>query len=245
MTIALIRPESIQMAEAKPFKIELPDAERGRDQRDLDRLNVLNARLAKPAKPRGRMSADDARAADLAERDELERRPIRQAERQWERDAAAETIKLAEARGEEVERAPSGKINIWTRDSLRNLLNAGKLTVDQYETGMKLREAYERRDAGLGSQMDGIGGAGSPTYDNSASVFYGVQTGKALARLSVIEREVAIQCRHEPAALQMLREIVGRGKAVRDFGRTPSVFDRHAKALAMALDVADAVIRGR
>jgi hypothetical protein len=243
-TTTLTRPTGAATV-SKAFRIELPDAERGRDERDLRLLDEINARLDKPPVRRSGMSAEKAREADLRARAALERKPYAKAEEDAVKAGIEEAAQLAEARGEDVDRpANSNKLDIRSRDSLRNLLNAGKLTHDQYDTGAQLREAYERRDT-LGSQMSGLLATGSPTYDNSAAVFYGVQTAKALARISVIEREVAIQCRTEPAALQMLREVVGLGKAITAFGRSDSVLERHTKALAMALDVADAVIRGR
>lgn len=252
----------------KPFLIELPDAERGRSQADLRLLDEINARLAKPPARRNGMTAEQARSADLKARDALERRTAEKVEAEALRQKLEEAARLAELRGEEVERDPGGKLNIRTRDSLLNLANAGKLSEGQLAAGRTLRAAYESRSVGLGSQMDAIRTIGtSPTYDNRKAVWAGIHRAQALQLVGWVERAILVgYFRNERGmvidvdgwkelfetrkvqthlALTMIRAVCGEGKALRDLGRSPTVFDRHATALATALDVADAVIRGR
>lgn len=265
MTIALIsRPESIQMAEAKPFKIELPDAERGRDQRDLDRLDVLNARLAKPPKPRGRMSADDTRKADLAERAELERRPNVLAERQWARDAAEETATLATARGAEIQRSPGGRLEIVSHDALRRLLQCGKLSPEQHEAGEALRECYEMRSSDANSQLANLVQSGT-AHDNHS--FVGTRFTRAMAsnraqavELAVltgmfrlkdgsllrIEAHQAFAAHGAPQphlALAVLRKVCAENIGLTEQGRGRA-FERNSKALLIALDITHECLMG-
>jgi hypothetical protein len=173
----------------KPFLIELPDAERGRDERDLARLDVLNARLSKPPKPRGRISADEARAQDLAERDELENRPHVQAERVWAKAANDETARLAHIRGEAATTNSSGRLEIISRDPLRRLLNSGKLTVEQHEAGEALRECYEARSGDANSQLAELVQSGS-AHDNHR--FVATRYTRALATDRAQAVEIAV-----------------------------------------------------
>lgn len=155
-----------------------------------------------------------------------------------------ETVALAEARGEEVHRGARGQVSVTSRDPLLSLLRGGRLTHDQFDAGAKVKEMYERRFASLGSQMDGLGAASSPTYDNTKTVLEGIQRAKALQKIGQIEREVAIQCAQEPVALQMLRWVCEQGHSIRSASGGGRTHERYVRALAMALDVADSVIGG-
>jgi hypothetical protein len=250
------------------FKVELPDAERGRSADEIARLDVLNARLSRPPKARGRMSAEKARDADLEERNALEARPVLKADNDWAKTTADETERLALGRGEEVEkRTASGRVVIASRDQLLALLRAGNLTADQYDTAIAVRDLFEQRTAALGSQMGGLGSVKSPTYDNSSAVFYAYQAAAALQKLGNIERAILVggyrlrdgtystverwaEMFKAPAAppthvaLQMLKWVCDQNGSLRAFG-AGNTYYRNVKALALALDVADCVLRGK
>lgn len=223
-------------------KIELPAHERGWTEGDLRRLDRLRAKLARTdLKPKKREETEQELAALLAS-------PSVAAERAWRERSAAETVALAKERGEDVERTLS-RIRISSRDPLMSLLRAGHLTAEQYDTGVAVRELYERRNEGLGSQMGGLGHTSSPTYDNSPAVFQGLQRAKALQKVARIEREVALNAKDErgrsdPNALAMLRVVCGWGDNLASQGKGRA-FERNAKSLAVALDIAANVVRGR
>lgn len=256
------------MGDPKPFKVELPDAERGRSPAELRLLDEINARLAKPPVRRNGKSPEDARLADLRERDRLEHAATAKAEAEALRRSLQEAAQLAEARGEEVEADGADRLNIRTRDSLQNLANAGKLTSEQVSAGRKLRACYESRGAGLGSALADIRTMGtSPTYDNRKAVWAGLARGEAALLIGQVEGAIRVghfrtatgylidvdgwrelfRSRNvlPHVALQMLQEVVGHGKPITAFGQGPTVRERHTTALATALDMADAVIRGR
>lgn len=264
----LTRPTGVQSV-SKAFRIELPDAERGRSARDLARLEILNARLANPPKPRNGKTAEEARMIDLRERDAIETAPHVKAERDAVLAGLKEAAQLAKDRGETVEEDAVGRLHIRSRDSLQNLANAGKLTAEQVSAGRKLRTCYENRGDGLGSALTNIRTMGtSPTYDNRKAVWAGLKRGEEGILIGQVECAIRVgYFRHHKTAqiidiggwrewlserqvlphvaMQMLQEVVGHDKAITAFGRSDSVLDRHTRALALALDVADAVIRGR
>lgn len=216
-------------------KIQLPASERGWSDADLKRVDRLRAKLARTdLKEKQREKTEQELAALLAS-------PTVAAERAWREQMAAETVALAKGRGEEVERTLS-RIRVHSRDPLLSLIRAGHLTAEQYDTGIMVRDLYERRHEGLGSQMGGLGGTSSPTYDNSPAVFQGLQRAKALQKIGRIEREVALSAKDEhgrgdPNALAMLRAVCGEGKSLSSQGEGRA-FERNARSLARALDLA-------
>lgn len=250
------------MGAERPFKIELPDAERGRDQRDLDRLDVLNARLAKEPKARGRLSAEKAREEDLKERDAIESRPADLAEREWAREASEETASLAEARGEEVHRG--GRLEIVSHDALRRLLMCGKLTPDQHEAGEALRECYEKRSADVGSQLGDLT-PGASSHDNHKFVANRFVNTLATLRAQAVEIAVltglyrlkdgaVLQIEAHKAfaedgappphvALTVLRKICSENIGLTEQGRGRA-FGRNSRALVIALDITRECLMG-
>ncbi len=148
----------------------------------------------------------------------------------------AESIALEQARGGRVE-AGSGPVRMVDHDGLRSLLSVKDgLTAEQYDAGMAFREAWEARSGDLGSQLGGEGGAGG-VHVNDRYVKARLARAKKLQRLGAIIRAVAVECAAEPAALQMLQEVAGEGKALSAFGEGRA-FARHLAALKMALEVA-------
>jgi hypothetical protein len=133
------------------------------------------------------------------------------------------------------ERARARRAN--DRDPLKSLFKADRLTREQHETGQTVADLYRARSEGLGSQMDAIRTVSSPSRDNSAAIFNGVQRGIKLQRLGKIELAVATKCRAEPAALAMLRAVCGEGMSLSSQGEGRA-FERNLTALKMALDVA-------
>jgi hypothetical protein len=242
----------------KPFLIELPDAERGRTAAEVARLDILNARLAREPKARGRMSAEDARSADLAERDELENRPHIHAEREWARAANDETARLAKGRGEEAATSPSGRLEIVSRDPLRRLLNSGRLSPDQHEAAEALRECYEARAGDANSQLAEIVQSTSG-HDNHRFVatrytralatdraqavelailtgFYRLRDGSRLE----IKAHAAFKTIGSPpphVALTVLRDLCAHNIGLSEQAAGGRAFQRNSKALIIALDI--------
>lgn len=212
-----------------PIRSELPEAERGRSGDELKRLAHLDARIANPAISKAKREAAET------ERERLITAPQARAEQAWRDQATQETVDLAQARGEDVEVAKSGKVRVRTRDPLLSLLDGGHLTAEQYDTGLTLRDLYERRSEGLGSQMGAIGGTSSPTYDNSKAVFAGVQRAKAINHLAFVEARIVV--RLDVNALTLMRVVCERQLPLSCQGKGRA-FERNAKTLAKALDVA-------
>lgn len=247
----------------KPLRVHLPDAERGRSEMDIARFDKAVAALLNPREALTEVQQKE-RLRAIAD---IEAEPHRRRDATWLEDAQAETARLAQAREEDVERAPTGRISVTSRDPLLSLLRAGHLTTDQYDTGVEVRDMYERRSEGLGSQMDGIGGGSSPTYDNRPAVRRGIQRAKALLRIVRIEsavltgtfraddaklidvegwRELFADRKATPeVALGMFRWVCEHGNSIRSASSGSTSFDRNATALARALDVANVVIRGK
>jgi hypothetical protein len=246
--------KKLEQAEAEAVKAR-DEANSARDRGDV---KAHRAAVARERDAYGR-----ARILRRAIRDARER----QLDGRWAAQANAETEALARARGEQVDEEPTA-VSDWLRnpetgaiiregglpvlgteratarrvndrDPLRSLFDADHLTREQYDTGRVVIDLYDARVEGLGSSMRAMGGVTSRACDNSHMVFGGVQRGKALQRLGTIERQVALQCRDEPACLQMLRAVCGERKPLSWAGKGRA-FERHAKALARALDVASA-----
>jgi hypothetical protein len=208
---------------------ELPDRERGRGEDDLRRLDRLNARLSR------KDLSEKQRQAAIDERTALERAPAERADAAWREAVIGETTALEAARGHAVQRLKSGAVRVDSCPVLR-LLRIGKLTAEQFDTAMEVRDLYDARSEGVGSQLGAVNSAGG-AHNNDAYVFGKLQRAKALQRLGTIERRIALECRDEPTALQMLREVVGARKSLSAFGEGRA-FERNAKALARALDAA-------
>lgn len=222
---------------AAEVKIELPDDQRGRSEFDLKRLDVLNARLAKGSVRRGKLSAEESREADLKERQGLERATDVKAEQKWARGAAAESAARATASGAQVSEDKNGVKRILDSDPLAGLT---WLTTDQFEAGRVMRDCYLRRGEDAGAmEFTGMPGA---AHDHERFVGSRFLRAKATNIVARTEIAVALDCRHEPAALAMLRAVCGEGKTLTSQGRGRA-YDRNCKALAMALEIADSVIK--
>jgi len=220
----------------------LPDHERGRGEFDLRELDKINARLTRNAYvSTSQSTAAEKREADLKRREELEFKPVRNAEAKAVRDGLAETEALAESRGETVS-DDAGMRRILDRDPLLSLARGGHLTPDQLETGQTVRNLYDSRaaDAGAMDYEATRGGA----HNNDRFVKQRLDKAKASEMLGRIERAVAIHCSAEPACLVMLRAICERGATITSQG-TGRAYARNCKAIARALDVAEAVLARR
>jgi hypothetical protein len=110
-----------------------------------------------------------------------------------------------------------------------------KLTPDQFDTALEVRGMYEARSSDLGAME--YGDTGRAAHDHEAFVQSRGLRALKLQRLATIERSVALQCRDEPACLQMLRGVIGNGVNLSAFG-AGRAFARHLDALTRALDVA-------
>lgn len=206
-------------------QIQLPDDERGVSPDVVARFDRLNAKLGRrDLSPKQR----EATAAELAA---LEATPAKRADRAWLEATQAETEMLALARGEGVERSRSGQIRI-DRDPILSLMRCGHLTAEQFDTATEFRALYEARQSGIGAMN--YGDAGGGVHNNDRFVFVKLQAAKAAQRIGTAERRIALECRDEPAALQMFRGVIGEGKALSSFGKGRA-FERNLSALVRAL----------
>ncbi|MGE5500706.1 MAG: hypothetical protein ACM3W4_02135, partial [Ignavibacteriales bacterium] len=154
-----------------------------------------------------------------------------------------ETVALERARGGTVEEINLGPVRMKDRDGLRALLGVKDgITAAEYDAGLEYRAGYELRGADVGSAMGGE--ATATGHDNDRYVFTRLQRAKKLTRTAIIERTVALECMCEPEALNMLRRVAGDGFALSTQGEGRA-FERNLKALRRALQIADAIIRGR
>lgn len=223
-------------------RVTLPDAERGRSEYDLKRLDRINARLARGYKPHRGKSAEEQREEDLRRRDELEREISDRAEERSRLLAAAESDILAAARGETVEADKSGLRRVLERDSLLSLARGGKLTAQQLETGQEVRDLYDLRAA----DASAVEYTGMPAgrHDHERFVAKRFERAKACEMIGRIERTIAVKLSAEPVALVMVRAICERGMSLTSQGKGRA-FERNAAALAKGLDVAEDVLRRR
>lgn len=240
-------------------KIELPDHERGRSAEELRRLDRLNARLARPD------LKGEKRDSALRERERLERRVEEVREKAWQDESRDETAALAQARGEDIDRKGKGPIRVVSRDPLLSLLRKGHLTAEQYDAGVTLKDAYERRSEGVGSQLGAVNSVGG-AHNNDGCVMAGLQRAKALQRIGVVERCILAGFSRDPrtggqincdawrdfraqdaqphVALAVIRAVCSEGKALTSQGEGRA-FERNLKAFRIALDVAREAMGGR
>lgn len=122
---------------------------------------------------------------------------------------------------------------LFVRDGLLSARRSGYISEADYEFALACRGDYEARSGDGGSQLGESGGGG---HDNDRFVKTRLKRAKRTNRIAAVERAVAVACHDEPACLQMLREIVGAGKALSAFGEGRAV-ERHGAALARALRV--------
>ncbi len=243
-----------------PDRVSLPATERGRSERDLARLDVINARLTRGYQDKRGKTAAEQREEDLRRREALEREISDREEERRRLLAQAEADVLAAGRGEEVSTDSSGVKRILDRDPLLSLLRAGALTLKQHDAGQAVRELYELRKADSAS----VAFDGMPAGAHDHERFIGTRFLRAKAAVPAGQLEVAILNGHfrsrtgspfvlkcwpdlraagmEPhISLRVLRDVCCEGKTLTSLGRGRA-YDRHKKALAWALDVADEVL---
>lgn len=133
--------------------MELPANERGLAPAVVERFDRAQSTLVNPH------STDRQRDAAFATIKGIQKAPQIAADRLWRADAMQETVSLAEARGEAVEKV-RGETRVSNRDGLRSAFTSGKLTLDQYETGLAFRRAWQSRSADVGSQLGSLGQIG-------------------------------------------------------------------------------------
>ena len=156
MTRASRRPTPAE-PEKKMLAIKLPEAERGVGPSALARFEKAQRALANPmTKPRAR----EEHARTVAR---IEAAPKEAAEKVWQDEGLAETMDLAEARGEVVDKK---RRRILSRDPLDSL--SRHLTIEQQETGKRCRDCYEARAGDVGSQMGAEQSGGG--HDNNRFV---------------------------------------------------------------------------
>lgn len=235
------------MANAKALQIELPDGERGRGENEIRRLDKLLAKLS-------RKDLSESQRKD-AERElhALETAPRESADKAWRDRTAKETADLAELRGETVDARAQNPLRIMDRDPAEFLFSRGHLTPDQRAAAVTMRDAYETRSEGVGSQlgaMTSLGGA----HNNDHFVRSALDRAKRLQIVGTVERAVMLSDAFREASisgpsvvaavgLQILRGVCGEGKSLSSYGMGRA-YERHLKALKIALDVAHKLTAG-
>jgi len=158
-----------------------------------------------------------------------------------------ESVALELIRGGRVERPVDGPVRMSSRDGLLSLLDAGKISREQAEAGLAYRWACEA-EGRIRSQLDEGGGstgggvlisdeAGGSVQIDTFNV-RGLRRAKLGLAASGIDRAVAVQLRHRPAALQMLREVAGYSRCISAFGAGGKQKASLINDLVLALDVA-------
>lgn len=229
-----LKPQA-EPSEPRGLLIQLPANERGLSIDQVQRFEKARAELLSP---RLALTEEqkDTRAQIMAH---VENAPKALAEKEWRETALAETVALAQARGEEVERSTVIRVN--SRDGLKSLHDLGKLTREQYEEGVEYRRAMEARSGDVGSQLGNEGGGGS-AHNNDLYVFNRIERARKLKRLGDIDRAIVTRCISQPWTLQIVRFVAGEGGALSAFGRG-RIFDRHLESLRRGLDIAMTVPR--
>ena len=212
--------------------IALPDRERGlgaNEVRQWERARETLKNLPSNA-------SDERKKAYAKTMRDVEDRPAAKADDAWRDQANAETVALAEARGEEVEISKAGRVNITTRDSLLSLIKSGKLTDAQAQAGKTCRDAYELRSQSLGAMNYSDTGRGG--RDHEASIAWGIAKANASMMLPFVERFIQLRHISNPVALTMFRNILCERHTIADHGTSQSVRERNTAAFILALDAA-------
>ena len=215
----------------KAYAIELPANERGLAPDKVERFDKARAELLSP-----RLNLSEAqrdiRARTMADVEQAPRRLAGAAEIE---SGIAETVRMAEARGEEITTTKGGAKLIITNDGLWNLHERRKLTIEQYEEGCAYRKDRDARSADLGSQLNNEGSGSGHNHEHF--VASRAERAFASAMVHVIENAVLMKC---PAnSLAMLRSVAGDGNSIAIWGKGRAL-DRNVADLAKALNTAAA-----
>lgn len=243
----------LPMPDLTKTRIDLPDDERGRAPDTIKRFDRLQRKLANP-----KLTAKE-RDAVLAELAQIENAPSRRSDEAWSRTATTESVALAGLRGEQVA-TEGGAWRVMDRDPLLSLLRAGALTLKQFDAGKAVCELYDLRKADTSS----VAFDGMPAAAHDHERFIATRFLRAKASVPAGQLEVAVLNGHyrsrtgslfvlkcwpglraagmEPhISLRVLRDVCCEGRTLTSLGRGRA-YDRHRKALAWALDVADEVL---
>ena len=245
------------------LQVALPAHERGRAAADIDRFDKLRDEIINRERLNLKDEQVEIREKQLAA---LEAKPAEDAAAAWQKAAADETETLAKARGVQTAKSPSGRLEIISHDPLRRLLHSGKLTADQHEAGLALRDAYEARSGDAGSQMGKLLQTAT-AHDNDKYVKSRLTRAKATDRVQAVELAVLTGLYRLPpplcgrvrieafgayaqpdatpphVALTVLRNICAHNIGLTEQGRGRA-FDRNSKALLIALDIAHECLMG-
>lgn len=240
-------------------RVSLPDEERGRSAYDLERLDRINARLARGYVDKRGATAAEQREADLRRREELEHEISARAEEKRRLLALAESDLLAAGRGESVTTDKNGVRRILDHDPIAALT---WLTQDQDEAAKAIRDAYEARAIDAGAME--YTGMPSSGHDHERFVAKRYERARATMLIGQVATAILVGTfRSHRGSLILVRSHArfeaekvlptiawGVVQAVCGAGLTLSsqgagrAYDRNRRALALALDVAHEVIRG-
>lgn len=207
--------------------------------RDYRRLNQAEEKALEAAakelaraKTQGNKEIAKAKIARIGER-------LHQRVELKERHAGIqETIGLAEARGEEVDKNPPiGAAFISDRDGFAQI--AKHFTRAQIEVAGRYRSGFEARKGDL--QAATIKESRGGGHDNNDFVARKFEVAKDCEFAARCDREVRLRCIEHLSAAQMLQWVVGESRSIRAFGAGGRAYARNKAALAAALDVAIAV----
>lgn len=203
------------------LKIELPDHERGRSPEDVRRFDKLQNEIKNRAVLQLTDEQVEIRRQQIAE---IEARTRVEADKAWIGQATEERQALATLRGED----------LGERDGLMSLLRFQCISPEDYDLAMEIRACYEARSSDVGSQLGNI--SPGAAHNNDRYVMARAKRARRLWALGKTEIAVALECKDEPACLQMLRAVVGEGVVLSAFGRGRA-FQRHLAALLRAVRI--------
>ena len=244
-------------------RLRLPPGERGASFDEIRELEKINRRLARGYKPHRGRTVDEQREADLKRRAEIEASASTRQEVREVSEGVEESAQLAEARGETVERQPSGLVRIIDHDPVLSLARAGVLSARQLEVAEAVCALYAIRQSDLASKpYDGM-----PAGMHNHEHFIASRFVKAKASVPAAQLETAILVGHyrsvtgtlfvlkcwpelklagmEPhVSLTVLRKVCEQRHTLTSLGRGRA-YERHKRAFLDAIAVADEVLDRR
>ena len=146
----------------------------------------------------------------------------------------AETVALERLRGGEVEDFnTAGAKRLSSRDGLLSLYKSGKLEPRLAAAGLGYRRAREAE------QRLGVGRLGEVTSGGLVdTVGMGLLRAKLAVAASRVDRDVALELKARPDALDTLRRVAGDGQCLRSLTAGGKQFVHALGGLSMALEIA-------
>jgi hypothetical protein len=203
------RPSPPRIINAAREPITLPEHERGLSPEEVARFDKAKSDLANP-----RLALSEAqkhtRAVTMAA---VENSRVGEALKRWQEQAAAETARLARARGEDVE-VQGDRVRIMSRGGLRQAYEDGHLGSDSETLHAKARELRDDYELAVGMATP-IRGEGATGFRKAAPQQKRIEASYRLARYreALTSRQweiVELVCCHD-MRLRTAAELLCRG----------------------------------